>query len=116
MTNQENYLQKLYWTDIGCLTVYCNGSIVRIQNQYGDGSFKCYLFEKDFALYQKEHEELYKMKFNFIGIWCFDKAKVLGSDLYDPRNINNKEQLFELNGWYSIYVCYGKVYFVKENM
>ena len=54
---------EMYWysCDGGSLAVYCGGSVIRIANYYGDGTFKVYRVEdfKEFEKYKAEHFELY---------------------------------------------------------
>jgi hypothetical protein len=114
-------MEKTYYScDGGSLAVYCGGSIIRFSNGYGDGDFKVYKFgnENEFLEYKKEHFEKYGIKdreYYFITCCNFKNAKVLDYDCY--HNVDDKKAsdntIMVLNGEYSIYRNYGKVYFVK---
>ena len=114
-------MEKAYYScDGGSLAVFCGGSIIRFNNGYGDGDFKVYKFENEneFFEYRKEHIEKYGIKdseYHFITCCNFKNAKVLDYDCY--HNVDDKKAsdniIMVLNGEYSIYRNYGKVYLIK---
>lgn len=118
MKGKTKMKMKYYSSDRGCIAIGCGGSIIRISNEYGDGFFlKCYHFSnvRKFAEYVKEHDKLYGIKekdYHFISCCDFANAHVLHYDCLKEIKLENI--LFTLNGEYSIYVNYGKVYFVKN--
>ena len=110
--------KNLYSADGGTIAILCGGSIVHFNNCYGDGCFKAYLFddEEDFNNYKEEHKQYSNMQekdYYYQGLHYFDNAKVLDYDCLKPNHINDENVLFILNGNYTIYSNYGKVYFIK---
>ena len=109
-----------YSSDGGSVAVYCGGSIVRFANGFGDGDFKVYKFENEieFFEYKRKHFEKYGIQdseYCFIICCYFKNAKVLNYDFY--HDVDDKKAsdntIMVLDGEYSIYKNYGKVYFVK---
>lgn len=118
-------IKKMYVADAGSIQVQCGESYISIDNNYGDGQFKAYLFdsEKEFNSYKEEHYSFPCMRetnYRFAGLHYFNNAHVLNYDCWEPGKnhyfIFEKEILFTLNGRFAVYVNNGKVYFVKENI
>ena len=115
--------KEKYICDAGSLAIEFNdGSIMRINNCYGDGEFKTYVFDstEEFQDYKNNHYQFATMRedcYQFVGLNYFGKAKVLNYDSFEPYQKRvgwiNKQVLFTLSGKYEIYVNSGKVYFVK---
>lgn len=108
--------RKFYYSESGCVAIYCGGSIIRYRNGYGDGQFAINVCtEKEIKELQKHHiiQDL-----EFLTTAYFKNGRVLSYDQYgqiDMKNDNCKT-LFILNGEYAIYNYNGDVYFVKENI
>lgn len=108
-------MEKIYVSaDAGCVAVRTGASTLMIPNGYGDGLQKIYeMTNKEFHDYQEEHKQ-YELKYTYILFAKFNNAKVMTYDCFDDDDNDEDHVALTLNGVYSIYRCYGKVYFVKE--
>lgn len=121
--------EKMYNTDDGMLKVWLGknsegkNQFLGIRNMYGDGTFESYLIDsmEEFESYKKEHyiyEDMADKDYHYFGKYVFVKNAVVLCESTvenhaDKVNLSDYE-LFTLKGLYSIFVNYGKVYFVKD--
>lgn len=116
-------IKEMYSCDAGSIQIQCGNSYIRFNNEYGDGTFKTYLFDSmdEFENYKKDHFDYPGMQekdYHFHGIHFFENAKVLNYDCFEPDRNNcyglEKETLFTIDGKCWIFVNKGKIYFVKD--
>ena len=100
--------EKFYNSACGSICLLCGESLVLLPNGYGDGIFKCYLYEDG-----HEFEQVRKDNYKFFTSGEFKNAYVLVYDCIKLNNIKKEDIIFSLNGRYSFFQDDGIIHIVK---